>query len=341
LPVYRRQILPQRLLGESVQQGSTISETDHTRLWTADDAVAILSFKTKKNTINRGVLEGIEHAVGEAERNFSGLVIYQYAEPFSFGADLTEAGAMVQGGKRSELEAFIAGFQNALLGLKYALVPTVAAVRGMALGGGCETVLQCARVVAAFESYIGLVEAGVGLLPAGGGCKEMAVRSVEFSAGNDSWPLLQQYFQNIAMGKVSASAAQAREFGYLRPADVVVMNGDEVLHVAIQQARVMHESGYRPPARNRQWPAAGDVGIATLKMLLVNMQEGGFISAHDFEVSSRIASALCGGEIDRGSLVDEQWLLGLERSHFADLAFMDLTRERIAHTLKTGKPLRN
>lgn len=169
----------------------------------------------------------------------------------------------------------------------------------------------------------------------------MAIRSVENSPDGDSGALLQRYFQNIAMGKVAGSAAEAREFGYLRACDVVVMHSEEVLHVAIQQARAMHESGYRPPLRNRRWAAAGDIGISTLKMLVVNMLEGGFISAHDYEVSSRIASVLCGGEIDRGTPVTEDWLLALERKNFVELVFNKLTQARIMHTLKTGKPLRN
>jgi 3-hydroxyacyl-CoA dehydrogenase len=340
LPVYRRQIQPQRLLGESTAPGKTIREDDSVRLWTADDAVAILSFKTKKNTIGAGVLAGIASGVVEAEQNFAGLVICQTGEPFSFGADLTAFGEIVKQGNKAELERYIADFQSALMTLKYAQVPTVAGLRGMALGGGCETIMSCARTVAAHESYMGLVEAGVGLLPAGGGCKEMAIRTVENSPG-DSWQLLQQAFQNIAMGKVASSAAEARDFGYLRPADVIVMHPGEVLHVAIQQARAMYESGYRPPLRNRSWAAAGDVGISTLKMLLVNMQAGEFISEHDYEVSSRIASVLCGGEIDRGTAISEDWLLALERKNFVELVFNEKTQARIMHTLKTGKPLRN
>ena len=341
LAVYRRQLRPQRLLGEPVSSGKTINENEFVRLWTHDDEIAILSFNTKKNTINTGVLDGIVEAVAEAERNYSGLVICQSSEPFSFGADLKEAGGIVASGDKPLLQHFISHFQNALMSLKYAQVPTVAGIRGMALGGGCETAMSCARIVAAHESYIGMPEAGVGLLPAGGGCKEMAIRAIENSPGGDSATMLQRYFQNIAMGKVSSSAAQAREFGYLRPTDVVVMHSDEVLHVALTQARAMSEAGYRPPLRNRSWPAAGDVGIATLKMLLVNMQEGGFISAHDYEIASRIAEVMCGGEVDRATPVSEDWLLSLERKNFIELAFNELTQARITHTLTTGKPLRN
>ncbi|HVF33808.1 MAG TPA: 3-hydroxyacyl-CoA dehydrogenase, partial [Candidatus Saccharimonadia bacterium] len=148
-------------------------------------------------------------------------------------------------------------------------------------------------------------------------------------------------FETVAMAKVSGSALEAKELGLLRATDPVVFNAHELLHVAISYARSLAESAYRPPLASRQIAVAGDAGIATLKMMLVNMLEGGFVSKHDFEVSSRIATVLCGGEVERGSLVDEQWLLDLERTHFVALAQMPKTQERIMHTLKTGKPLRN
>jgi 3-hydroxyacyl-CoA dehydrogenase len=235
----------------------------------------------------------------------------------------------------------VALFQQTSQRLKYALVPTVAAVEGMALGGGCEFVMHSQRVVAALESYIGLVEAGVGLIPAGGGLKEFAERSVAWARGGDAFPELARVFRQIAMGEVSKSAEHAREMGYLKPADVVVFNSAELLYVAKQQARAMAESGARPALAPARIPVAGDTGIATLRMMLVNMKEGGFISEHDYEVSSRIAGALCGGAVEPGSLVDEQWLLDLERKNFVALAKMPKTQERIEYMLKNGKPLRN
>jgi len=221
-------------------------------------------------------------------------------------------------------------------------VPVVAAVRGMALGGGCEFQMHSARTVAALESYIGLVEAGVGLLPAGGGLKELAVRAArQAGSGGDVFAALKPLFEAVAMAKVSASALDAQQLQLLRADDVVVFNPYELLHVARTQALALAESGYRPPLPARRIAVAGDVGIATFKMMLVNMLEGRFISDHDYEVGSRIATVLCGGEVDRGALVDEDWLLRLEREHFVALAQMPKTQERIVHTLKTGKPLRN
>ena len=341
-PVYARQRFPDPLLGESFPPGETVFETDAVRLWHDGDGIAVLSFKTKMHTVGDGVLDGIQKAIGIAEKQFKGMVIWQPKEPFSAGADLSGALASLQAGKLAEFEAMVANFQATSQRIKYSLVPVVAAVRGLALGGGCEFQMHSARSVLALESYIGLVEAGVGLLPAGGGLKEIATRVGQAAgAGGDVFAGLKPYFEAVAMGKVSASALEAKELRLAREGDIVVFNAFELLHVAKQQARAMAESGYRPPLPARQIPVAGDVGIATFKMMLVNMLEGRFISEHDMEVSTRIATVLCGGNVDRGSLVDEEWLLKLEREHFVALAQMPKTQERIAYMLKNGKPLRN
>jgi 3-hydroxyacyl-CoA dehydrogenase len=245
------------------------------------------------------------------------------------------------------VEGVVAKFQQAAMALKYSLIPTVAAVRGMALGGSCEFILHCDRTVAALESYIGLVEVGVGLLPAGGGCKEFAVRAAREvargAAGGqlDQFPFLKSYFQTVAMARVAKSASEAKEIGYLRDADIVLFNAYELLYVARATARGLAESGYRPPLPARGVPAAGKSGIATLEMMLVNMRDGGFISPYDFEIGLKVARVLCGGEIESGTLVDEKWFLELERAEFMALLHNAKTQERIAHTLKTGKPLRN
>ncbi|MBS0575201.1 MAG: 3-hydroxyacyl-CoA dehydrogenase/enoyl-CoA hydratase family protein [Proteobacteria bacterium] len=342
LPVYRRQRFPDPLLGERFDAGQTVFETDAVRLWHDGDGIAVLGFKTKMHTVNDGVIAGVQQAVDCAERDFAGLVIWQDSEPFSAGADLKGAMGLLQAGRVADFEAMIAQFQAASMRIKHAQVPVVAAVRGMALGGGCEFQMHCARTVAALESYIGLVEAGVGLLPGGGGLKEIALRaSVAAGDGGDVFAQLKPYFETVAMAKVSTSALEAKQMGLLRPDDVVVFHAHELLHVAKAQVRALAESGWRPPIPARRIAAAGDVGIATFKMLLVNMLEGRFISKHDFEVASRIATVLCGGAVDRGAPVDEDWLLRLEREHFVALAQMPKTQERIVHTLTTGKPLRN
>jgi 3-hydroxyacyl-CoA dehydrogenase len=342
LPVYKRQRFPDPLLGERSDPGETAFENDGIRLWHDGDGVAVASFKTKLHTVNDKVLDGLQEAIGIAERDFRGMVIWQPQEPFSAGADLAGALGLLQAGDVKGFEAMVANFQATSQRIKYSLVPVVAAVRGLALGGGCEFQMHSARTVAHLESYLGLVEAGVGLLPAGGGLKELAVRaSLDAGPGGDVFAQLKQVFETIAMAKVGTSAVEAKELGLLRAGDVVAFNAFELLHIAKQQALALAESGYRPPLPARRIQVAGDVGIATFKMLLVNMLEGRFISPHDYEIATRIATVLCGGEVDRGALVDEEWLLQLEREHFVALARMPKTQERIAHMLKTGKPLRN
>ena len=347
LPVYRRQAFPDPMLGERWPNGMTIMETPAVRLWHLGDDVGIVSFKSKANTIGEDVLDGVQAAMERAERECAALVLWQTKEPFSLGANLSAIEPAIKAGQWSVIEAVVAKFQQTSLMFRYSLLPTVAAVRGMALGGSCEFIMHCDRTVAALESYIGLVEAGVGLLPGGGGCKEIAVRAAQDVARGvvgsqlDQLPFLRTYFQTVAMAKVSRSAQEAKEMGFLRPADPVVFNAFEVLHVARATARALAETGYRPPLSPRNVPVAGRTGIATLEMMLVNMRDGGFISPYDFEIGLRIARVICGGEVEPGSLVDEKWLLDLERSEFMALLRNAKTQERIAHTLKTGKPLRN
>ena len=342
LPVYQRQRFPDPLLGESFPQGDTVFENDGVRMWTDNDGVAVVSFKTKMHTVNDAVLNGLQEAVARTERDFKALVIWQPKEPFSAGADLAGAMGLLQTGGAKAFEAMVANFQATSQRIKYSLVPVVSAVRGLALGGGCEFQMHSAKTVAHLESYIGLVEAGVGLLPAGGGLKEIAVRAANAAgAGGDVFARLKPYFETVAMAKVSSSALEAKASGLLRAGDTIAFNTFEALYIAKQQALALAEAGYRPPLPARRIAVAGDVGIATFKMLLVNMLEGRFISEYDCEIATRIATCLCGGEVDRGALVDEDWLLALERKHFVELAQQEKTQARVAHMLKTGKPLRN
>lgn len=340
-PVYARQLFPDPILGEKFDQGTTVWENEGVRLWTlGDDGVGIISFKTKMNTVNDFVLDGVQHAIKLAEEKLKAVVIWQTGEPFSAGADLKGALGLLQAGKFDDFEKMVANFQATSMAIKYALVPVVSAVRGMAFGGGCEFQMHSARTVAALESYIGLVEAGVGLLPAGGGLHELAVRAAKANPA-DPFEELKKVFETIAMAKVSASALEAKAMGLLRQDDVVVFNSYELLYIAMKVAAAMAESGYRPPLPARAVPVAGDVGTATFKASLANLQEGYFASPHDIDIASRIADCLCGGAIERGSMVDEAWLLALERKHFVALAKTEKTQARIAHTMSTGKPLRN
>jgi 3-hydroxyacyl-CoA dehydrogenase len=341
-PVYARQRFPDPLLGERFAPGETVYENEGVRLWHDGDGVAVASFKTKMHTVNDKVLSGLQEAIGIAERDFRGMVIWQPKEPFSAGADLSGALGLLQAGDVPGFEKMVADFQATSQRIKYALVPVIGAVRGLALGGGCEFQMHTARTVAHLESYIGLVEAGVGLLPAGGGLKEFAVRASQAAGpGGDVFAQLKPLFENVAMAKVSASAVEAKELGLLRKDDIVAFHAHELLHIAKQQALALAESGYRPPLPARRVQVAGNVGIATFKMMLVNMLEGRFISEHDAEIATRIATVLCGGDVDRGAVVDEEWLIRLEREHFVALALMPKTQARIKHMLETGKPLRN
>ena len=342
LPVYQRQRFPDPLLGERADPGETVFENDGVRAWHDGDGVLVASFKTKMHTVDDQVMAGLQQAIDVAERDFRAMVVWQPQEPFSAGANLAGALGLLQAGNVAGFEAMVANFQATSQRIKYSLVPVVAAVRGLALGGGCEFQMHAARTVAHLESYIGLVEAGVGLLPAGGGLKELAVRASEAAgASGDVFEQLKKVFETVAMAKASTSAFEAKELGLLRPDDVVAFHAHELLHIARGQALALADRGYRPPLPARQVRVAGDVGIATFRMLLVNMLEGRFISEYDDEIATRIATILCGGEVDRNSLVDEEWLLRLEREHFVQLAQQPKTQARIEHMLKTGKPLRN
>ncbi len=346
LPVYGRQLYPETVLGEApAAKGETVWENAGVRLWThaQDPKITILSITSKMHAIGDEVLDGVLEAVARAEQDFDGLVIW-HEPPFAVGANLQQVGEACAKGEFDKLEATVAKFQRASMAFKHAQVPTVAAVQGMALGGGCEFVMHAAHRVMALESYVGLVEAGVGLIPAGGGCKEFAIRAAQFGArqaGGELFPFLQNVFQTIAMAKVAKSALEVQEMGFAKESDDVVFNAHELLHVALGRARAMAQAGYRPPLRARNIPVAGRPGIATLEMMLVNMKEGGFISAHDYRVARSAAIALCGGDVEQGSRVDDEWLLTVERREFVELLKTPETQARIKHMLETGKPLRN
>lgn len=347
LPVYRRQLFPERVVGEQIDPGVTVWENEGVRFWhlpEVDPGIAIVSVKSKNHTLGRAVVVGLREAVRRAESGFDGLVLW-HEPPFAFGANLKEVMAAVDAGQFEAIEGFVAEFQQTGMMLKTAQVPTVAAVQGMALGGGCEFQMQCAHRVLALESYIGLVEAGVGLIPAGGGSKEFALRAAGLARATatpgEVFPYIQPAFQTIAMASVAKSALQAIEIGFCRPGDTVLFNSHELLYVAIRQARALREAGYRPPLPAIGVSVAGRTGIANAEMMLTNMLGGGMISPHDYRVARAAAVALCGGEVEAGSLVTEEWLLTVERQQFMDLLRTPETQARIRHTLDTGKPLRN
>jgi 3-hydroxyacyl-CoA dehydrogenase len=347
LPVYERQLFPELLRGEAGPRfetaGTTVHEDKSLRLWTLDGEVLIASLKTKMHTISPEVCEGLQLAIDTAEKDYQGLVIWSGDEPFSAGADL-----------EATLPAFIAvgvsaiedaeGFmQQTMLRLRYASVPVVSAVRGLALGGGCELAVYSSKRVAAMESYIGLVEVGVGLVPGAGGLTYIARRAAENAATSTDKDLLKfltEGFTAAAMAKVGTSAIESRKIGYLLDSDLIVPNKDELLYVAVQQAKSMFDAGYRPPHR-RQFPVAGRSGKATIQGQLVNMRDGGFISQHDFRIASLIANVVTGGDVEANTLVTEEYLMTLERRAFCELVQHPKTQERILGMLSTGKPVRN
>ncbi|MDP1613460.1 MAG: 3-hydroxyacyl-CoA dehydrogenase NAD-binding domain-containing protein [Sulfuritalea sp.] len=348
LPVYLRQRFRAPVLGEDAVSGTTagitVFEDESVRIWHEDDGVLILSLKTKMHVIGAGVIAGLAKAIAEAEQHYKGLVIWgaDAAEggAFSAGADLQSMLPLFMSGGVKAIEPEVVKLQQALQAMKYANVPVVAAVAGLALGGGCELMLHAAKRVASIESYIGLVEVGVGLIPSGGGLKEAALRAATDAKGNDLLQFLKNNFINAATAVVSKSALEARQMGYLKPDDVIVFNPYELLHVAKVEARAMADAGYRPPLQ-KLVPVAGRYAIGTIMMQLVNMRDGGFISAHDFKLGQMIATVVSGGEVDQGSLVSEQWLLDLERKAFMELLNHPKTQERIMGMMQTGKPVRN
>ena len=353
LPVYKRQAFRENVLGSQAPNaataGKTLFEDANIRLWTLDDEVVIASIKSKMHTISAEVTAGLAKGLEIAEAGYKGMVIWTQDGPFSAGADLQSMMPAFMSGGGKAIAPFEKQLQDFMLSLRYSNVPTVAAMHGLALGGGCELAVHAAKRVAAMETYVGLVEVGVGLIPGGGGLAYLARRAAEQveaskgvsgMVGAELMGFVKEGFQAAAMAKVATSAIEARKFGYLLEGDVVVPNKDEVLYVAIAQAKAMFESGYRAPAK-KQFAVAGRNVKATLQSSLINMRDGGFISQHDYYISSCIADVLTGGDVDAGTLVSEEYLHALERKHFCALLDNPKTQERIMGMLSTGKPVRN
>ena len=348
LAVYERQPFGEALFGEGaaepLKSGTEEFKNEEIRVWSLDGEVLIASITAKLHLISPAVTEGLNKAIEIAEAKYKGLVIWSPDDVFSAGANLEALMPVFMKSGSKGIAPEVLKLQTMMLRLRYSSVPVVAAMRGLALGGGCELSVYCDRRVSHMECYTGLVEVGVGLVPAGGGLTYIARRAAEMaSAGNsgaDVFAFLKDGFTSAATAKVGTSALENRRCGYLIDGDVIVPNKDELLFVATAQAKAMADSGYRAPLKSLI-PVAGRSGIATVKNQLVNMRDGGFISAYDFHIASLIADVVCGGEVEAGSLVSEEYLMSLERKHFCALLDSPKTQERIMGMLQTGKPVRN
>jgi 3-hydroxyacyl-CoA dehydrogenase len=348
LAVYQRQHFPEAVAGSGVTAplaaGTEVFKNDEVRVWTLDGEVLIASITAKLHLISPTVAEGLMQALDLAEANYKGLVIWSPDDVFSAGANLEALMPIFMKSGAKGIAPEMKRFQDFMLRLRYAQVPVVSAMRGIALGGGCELAVYCSKRVAAMETYMGLVEVGVGLVPGAGGLTYIARRAAEMaSAGNanaDIMKFVTDGFTNAAMAKVGTSAIESRKLGYLLWSDVIVPHKDELLFVASAQAKAMFDSGYRAPAK-ALFPVAGRNAISTIKGQLANMRDGGFISAHDFHISTLIAEVVCGGDVDAGSLVNEEYLMTMERERFCSLLEHPKSQERIMGMLQTGKPVRN
>lgn len=337
--VYQKQLFPDCVLNETVNlKKEVLFENDGVILWHSGDDIGILSFKSKMCTIGSQVLDGISIAIDIAEDKCLGMVIWQQQDIFSAGANLEEFGRAIMAEGIAGIDKIITYGHNIIAKkIRSSKIPIIAAVKGYAFGGGCELMLHCDGVVAACESYIGLVEAGVGLIPGWGGSTEMAYRA---SMESDSWHDFEKRYKTLALAKVSSSAIEALELGFLKDSDTIVMNSKEILYIAKEKAKFMALAGYRPDLPQK-FKVFGKYGIANIKGFLVNMLSGNQISEHDNLIANSLATIMCGGEIEKDSKVSQDWLLNLEKEMFKMLAINPKSQARIQHMLRTGKPLRN
>jgi 3-hydroxyacyl-CoA dehydrogenase len=322
--------------------GALVEKSSGASLLSLGDGVFGLEFHSKMNAIGGDVLSMILKAVKRAEAEGVGLVIANQGAAFSVGANLGLLAAGIAEGAFDEIVITVRNFQKATQAIKFSKVPVVAAPHGLALGGGCEVCLHSAGMNPHAETYMGLVEVGVGLLPAAGGTKELALRAIALAEQYEAEvsPFIFKNYMNIAMARVSTSAAELSAIGYLRQGDAFTMNSDELIHDAKQRVLSLAVN-YRPPALATEVRAPGRSVAASIRTQLWNMRQGGFISEHDEKIGAKVASVITGGDVPPGTLVTETYLLDLEREAFMSLCGERRTLERIQHMLKKGKPLRN
>ena len=331
-----------QLLGTARQRGHVVKRNAGASLVDLGDGVLAVEFHSKLNTIGGDTVQMLRSGVKEASVRFDGLVVGNDAVNFCAGANLMLVLLEAQEGNWDEIDLMVRGFQQSILGLRYSPVPVVVAPAGLTLGGGCEIVLHADRVQAAAETYIGQVEVGVGLIPAGCGTKELTLRAVDATTpGTDPLPPLQRAFETIGFGKVSTSAADARRLGLLRDVDGVTMNRERLMADAKATVLDRGRDGYQAPAPRTAIPVGGEDTRAALDLGIHLAWRGGRISDHDALIARAIAKVMTGGDLPHPTTVTEQYLLNLEREAFLSLCGETRTLERIRHTLKTGKTLRN
>jgi 3-hydroxyacyl-CoA dehydrogenase len=341
-------------LARAKRTGGVVVENPGASLIDVGDGVACIEFHTKMNALGGDIVTFVRQNLAPGSdpvRTFQAFVITNDAANFSAGANLVQLLLAAQDEEWDEIDSYIAAFQQMTQAIKFCHVPVVVAPFGLTLGGGCEVSLHGVARQPHLELYMGLVEAGVGLIPAGGGCKEMTLRALDLaeaasgsaarSASVELHHTMRTIFENLALAKVSTSAFEARDLHLLRPSDAITMNRDRVLHDAKQKALALADAGYAPPLPRTDIPAPGESVLAALRLGVHMMREGEYATDHDVTVATHLATVLCGGSVTPGTLVSEQYLLDLERQHFLSLCGERKTQERIAHTLKTGKPLRN
>jgi 3-hydroxyacyl-CoA dehydrogenase len=309
------------------------------------DGVLCLEVHTKMNALDEDVIKMAVQAREELEKDWVGLVVGNQGEHFGAGANLFLFAMAAQQGEWERLEVAVKSFQDALMAFRYSPKPVITAPFNMVLAGAAEVMMGSSAICAAAESYVGQVEAGVGLVPAAGGCKELVRRVispvVKATPNADPFPFMQRIFEMILMAKVSASAEEARQWGFLTSADRIVMNRDHLLHEAKRMVLEMVESDYHPPVRGKGIWAMGANGLAALEVWIWGMKEAGYGSEHDALVAEKTAHILCGGKLSKPQWVDPQYILDLEREAFLSLLGEQKTIDRMWHMLNTGKPLRN
>jgi 3-hydroxyacyl-CoA dehydrogenase len=325
------------------EQKDVIKKNSGASLIDLGDDVALLEFHSPNNAIGTDIVQMINYALEEVERNYKGLVIGNQGKNFCVGANLAMILMEAQDDNYFEIEIAVRQFQQAMMNIKYSPKPVVVAPFAMTLGGGTEICLPSSRIQAAAETYMGLVEVGVGLIPGGGGNKELYIKYLNSLPNGVNFDLQQvanKVFETIAMAKVSSSAAEAREWNFLSKQDGITMNSDHLLHDAKQAVISLYDQGYRPPVRKKV-PVVGETGYATMLLGAQSMYHSGYISEHDLKIAKKLAYVIAGGKVPYGTEVDEQYLLDLEREAFLSLVGEPKSQARMQHMLVKGKPLRN